>query len=65
MIETHQFLADAIKAADPGALVNSGQSMPRVNAESFRDTPRSEGGAPPCIPRAPKWLAVCAHGFMW
>ena len=42
MIATHRWLAEKIRAADPGRLVNSGDSLPRPSAEHWRLTPRKE-----------------------
>jgi hypothetical protein len=42
MIATHAWLAEKIRAADPGRLVNSGNSLPRPSAEHWRNTPRED-----------------------
>lgn len=42
MIATHAWLAQKIRAADPGRLINSGNSLPRPSAEHWRRTPREE-----------------------
>ena len=41
MIATHAWLAELVRAADPGRLVNSGNSLPRPSAEHWRRTPRT------------------------
>ena len=42
MIATHAWLAEKIRGADPGRLVNSGNSLPRPSAEHWRNTPRED-----------------------
>jgi hypothetical protein len=42
MVDTFGWLAEAIQLADPGRLVNTGTSMPRPFAESWRETPRAQ-----------------------
>lgn len=42
MIATHAWLAEKIRAADPGRLINAGSSMPRPSAQHWRETPRAE-----------------------